>query len=48
MADLFRWKHLTFGRRLSDTEVCSPALPDLLADGYAAATPVFRFIASLG
>jgi uncharacterized protein (TIGR02453 family) len=48
MAELFRWKHLTFGRRLSDAEVCDPGLPDLLADGYATAMPVLRFIASLG
>jgi len=27
--------------------VCDPGLPDLLADGFAAATPVFRFLASL-
>ncbi len=47
MADMFRWKDVVFGRRLSDDEVCSPELPDLLADGYAAAMPVFRFLATL-
>ncbi len=47
MADMFRWKDVIFGRRLSDAEVCSAALPDLLADGYAAALPVFHFIATL-
>ncbi len=47
MADRFRWKDVVFGRRLSDDEVGSPALPDLLAEGYAAAVPVFRFLASL-
>jgi uncharacterized protein (TIGR02453 family) len=47
MADMFRWKDVIFGRRLSDAEVCSPGLPDLLADGYAAALPVFRFLATL-
>jgi len=47
-ADLLRWKDVVFGRRLSDAEVCSPDLPDLLADGYATAVPVFRFLASLG
>jgi uncharacterized protein (TIGR02453 family) len=47
MADLFRWKDVVFGRRLSDDEVCSPGLPDRLAAGYAAALPVFRFLASL-
>lgn len=46
-ADLFRWKDVIFGRRLSDAEVCSPSLPDLLADGFAAAMPVFRFLATL-
>jgi uncharacterized protein (TIGR02453 family) len=47
MANLFRWKDIVFGRRLSDADVCSPDLPDRLADGYAAALPVFRFLASL-
>jgi uncharacterized protein (TIGR02453 family) len=46
-ADLFRWKDVVFGRRLSDAEVCSADLPDRLADGYAAALPVFRFLATL-
>jgi hypothetical protein len=36
-----------FGRRLSDDEVCSTDLPDMLADGYGAAIPVFRFLAGL-
>jgi uncharacterized protein (TIGR02453 family) len=48
MADLFRWKDVIFGRRLTDAEVCSPTLPDRLAEGYAAAVPVLRFLASLG
>jgi uncharacterized protein (TIGR02453 family) len=47
LADMFRWKDLVFGRRLSDAEVCSPDLPDLLVDGWAAALPVFRFLATL-
>jgi len=47
MADLFRWKDVVFGRRLTDDEVCSPGLPDQLADGYQAAMPVFRFLATL-
>jgi uncharacterized protein (DUF2461 family) len=47
MADMFRWKDVVFGRRLSDAEVCSPDLPDVLADGYATALPVFRFLATL-
>ncbi len=44
---MFRWKDLVFGRRLSDADVCSPDLPDLLAEGYATAIPVFRFLATL-
>lgn len=47
MAAMFRWKDLVFGHRLSDADVCSPDLPDLLAEGYAAAMPVFRFLATL-
>jgi len=47
MADMFRWKDVIFGRRLSDREVLSAGLPDLIADGYAAAMPVFRFLATL-
>lgn len=47
LADLFRWKHVTFGRPLSDADVCSPDLPEHLADGFAAAVPVFRFLDSL-
>jgi len=47
MAEMFRWKDVVFGRRLSDAEVCSPGLPDLLADGYTTALPVFRFLATL-
>ena len=48
LAHMFRWKDVVFGRRLSDEEVLSPDLPDRLAMGYAAATPVFRFLAGLG
>jgi uncharacterized protein (DUF2461 family) len=47
MAEMLRWKDVVFGRRLSDAEVASPELPDRLADGYAAAIPVFRFLAGL-
>jgi uncharacterized protein (TIGR02453 family) len=47
LADMFRYKDVVFGRRLSDDEVHSPDLPDILADAYARATPVFRFLASL-
>jgi uncharacterized protein (TIGR02453 family) len=47
MAELARYKDLTFGRRLSDEEVYSPDLPDILARAYAKATPVFRFLSNL-
>lgn len=47
LADLFRWKDVIFGRPLSDDEVCSPDLPDLIADGFGAAMPVFRFLATV-
>ena len=47
MADLFRYKDIVFGRRLSDDEVYSPELPDILATAYGRATPVFRFLSSL-
>ena len=47
LADLFRYKDIVFGRRLADDEVYSPALPDILADAYARATPVFRFLSTL-
>jgi uncharacterized protein (TIGR02453 family) len=47
-ADMLRFKHVVFGRHLADDEIQSPDLPDILADGYAAATPVFRFLSTLG
>jgi uncharacterized protein (TIGR02453 family) len=47
MSELLRYKDLTFGRALSDDEVVTPLLPDILADDLAAAVPVFRFLASL-
>jgi uncharacterized protein (TIGR02453 family) len=48
MADQLRFKDLTFGRALSDEEVVSPSLADILAEDLASAVPVFRFLASLG
>jgi hypothetical protein len=45
---MLRYKDVVFGRRLSDDEIHSPDLPDILADGYAAAVPVFRFLSTLG
>jgi uncharacterized protein (TIGR02453 family) len=47
LAHMFRWKDVVFGRRLSDEEVCSPDLPDRIAEGYATAVPVFRFLSTL-
>ena len=46
-AELLRYKDVVFGRRLSDDEVYSPELPDILATAYGRATPVFRFLSSL-
>jgi uncharacterized protein (TIGR02453 family) len=48
MADMFRWKDVIFGKRLSDAQVLSARLPATLADAYAAALPVLRFLATLG
>ena len=47
-ADMFRWKDVIFGKRLSDAQVLSAKLPGTLADSYAAALPVLRFLATLG
>jgi uncharacterized protein (TIGR02453 family) len=47
LAHMFLWKDVVFGRRLSDAEVLSPELPDRLAEGYATAVPVLRFLANL-
>jgi len=47
MADMLRFKDVLFGHRLSDDEIRSPDLPDVLADAYATAVPVFRFLATL-
>ena len=48
MAAELRFKDLTFGRTLSDDEVVSPSLADVLAEDLASAAPVFRFLATLG
>ena len=47
LADLLRYKDLTFGRSLADEEVLAPSLADVLVDDFAAAVPVFRFLATL-
>jgi uncharacterized protein (TIGR02453 family) len=46
-ADLLRKKNVTFGRRLSDDEALSPALPATLADAFDAATPLLRYLAAV-
>ncbi len=46
-AELLRLKDVTFGRQLSDEEALSPELPDVIADSFAAALPVFRLLADL-
>lgn len=46
-AEWLKLKDVTFGRRLSDEDALSPALPDLLADSFAAAVPVLSFLAGL-
>jgi uncharacterized protein (TIGR02453 family) len=48
MADLFRFKDVMFGRRVTDDEIRSPDLPDVLADAFSAGVPVLRFLGSLG
>jgi uncharacterized protein (TIGR02453 family) len=47
-AALLMLKDVTFGRRLSDKEVFSPKLPDMVAERFASAVPVFRLLARLG
>lgn len=47
MADRLRWKDVIFGRRLADDDVLSGELPDRLVEGFVAAMPVFRFLATL-
>jgi uncharacterized protein (TIGR02453 family) len=46
--ELLKLKDVTFGKRLSDKDVLSPGLPDLMADLFGASTPVLRLLASLG
>jgi uncharacterized protein (TIGR02453 family) len=46
-AELLKMRDVVFGRRLSDDEALSPELPDLIADGFVAAVPVFRLLATL-
>jgi len=46
-AELLKLKDVTFGRHLSDADVASPGLPDLLADTFAVAVPLLALLAKL-
>ena len=46
-ADLLRMKNVTFGRRLSDDDAQSPNLPATIADAFATATPLLRYLATI-
>jgi len=46
-AELLKLKDVTFGREVSFDEVFSADLPQILAEDFAAAVPVMRFLASL-
>jgi uncharacterized protein (TIGR02453 family) len=47
-AEILKLKDVVFGRRLSDAEAQSAALPDTLATTFAAAVPLLRHLATLG
>jgi uncharacterized protein (TIGR02453 family) len=47
-AEILKLKDVIFGRRLSDDEAHSADLPDTLADVFAAAVPLLRYLATLG
>lgn len=48
-AHLLRFKSFTVGRQLTEDEVLSPKLPDILAHGYAVMLPLVRWLnAALG
>jgi uncharacterized protein (TIGR02453 family) len=46
-AETLKMKDVVFGHRLSDADAMSPSLPDVMADSYAAAMPVFRYLATI-
>ena len=46
-ADLLKLKDVTFGHHLTDDEVFSPDLPDVLAEAFAAAVPLLELMARL-
>src|SRR4051795_7786219 len=47
-ADLLRKKTVTSGRRLADAEAMSPDLPAVIAESFAIATPLLRYLARIG
>jgi uncharacterized protein (TIGR02453 family) len=47
-AETLKMKDVVFGRRLSDHEAMSPHLPDVMADSFEAAMPVFSYLATIG
>ena len=47
-ADLLRLKNVTFGTRLADDDATSPNLPVIIADSFAAGTPLMRYLATIG
>jgi uncharacterized protein (TIGR02453 family) len=46
-AELLKLKDVVFGRTLTDEEVFSQDLPDILVEDFAAAMPVYRFLSTL-
>jgi uncharacterized protein (TIGR02453 family) len=46
-ADILRKKNVTFGRRLSDDEALSPALPSILAETFGVGVPLMRYLATV-
>lgn len=47
-AETLKLKDVVFGRRLSDEEAQSADLPRTLADAFATAVPVLRYLATIG
>ena len=47
-AETLKMKDVVFGRRLSDHEAMSPHLPDVMADTFEAAMPMFQYLATIG
>ena len=47
-AETLKMKDVVFGRRLSDDEAMSPHLPDVMADTFEAAMPMFQYLATIG